>query len=673
MSISPKQSARRLGDVVPQAFEGLQANHCCNPSCQNFHVPPRRLDPDAANPRGDKLGAYALFSAGETVLRCGACGRMTALISNSSLATELHRLRMANGILVADSCPVETCANHSRVVHEHPTEYFAHGRAGSGAERKRCKRCKTTFSLSHHYRSPRAGHINHDIVKDLVNRSAVNAIVRKLGVTFTTIYDRIDFIHEQMVAFEAFKLKALRKPGWKRKRYALAIDAQDHMVNWSSRDRRIGIQLSTISTADNFTGFIFRTDVSFDPTIGDVVKHFDQLVRAGDFSTVEGLGLSHRYVLPSFFRAVGRGLRKGEIKGMTEARREELLSELETLYPEFDRDEDLAADIPTTGALIKKGYTAAAHCRMIAEMLPSDAQLHIMTDADGAFVSAIPIGFAVPFKEQRADLTFVGFNKDLTNPKKKALVAKYKKKLEQFIATDCDPSDDASAIRRAFIDRYASNIGRVTTAVAADWWAIPIATMYEPEKRVAVAHQRVIGTEEEMHDRHLELLDRSSLHAVDSFFNVMRQRVSYFHRAGLSRSSGSFYNAFQPYRPDMVQKIVDIARIYFNWVEPRPFRLSRKFKGLLPTEFDSSHEELETVHDETERQTRREQFSTPAMRMFLAETPVRLDTILNTDWRKRLKGLPASAPRPRRRPKRASATIGKRQTTGEAVGAVSIV
>lgn len=104
------------------------------------------------------------------------------------------------------------------------------------------------------------------------------------------------------------------------------------------------------------------------------MKHFDQLVRASDFSTAEGLGPSHRYVLPSFFRAVGRGLRRGKIDGITEARREELLAELERLYPEFDRSEDFAADIPTTGALIKKGYTAAAHCKLIAELLPADAR-----------------------------------------------------------------------------------------------------------------------------------------------------------------------------------------------------------------------------------------------------------------------------------------------------------
>lgn len=123
---------------------------------------------------------------------------------------------------------------------------------------------------------------------------------------------------------------------------------------------------------------------------------------------------------------------------------------------------------------------------------------------------------------------------------------------------------------------------------------------------------------------------------MDSFFNVLRQRVSYFHRAGMSRSSGSFYNAFQPYRPEMVQKIVDIARVYFNWVEPKPFRLARKFKGLLPTEFDTSHQEIETVHDDNVRQTRREEFSTPAMRMMLAKGPVRLETILYTDWHKKL-------------------------------------
>jgi hypothetical protein len=58
MSISEKKSYRRLSDVIPAAYEGIQANFCRDPACQNFGIPPRRLDADVDNPHSDKLGAY---------------------------------------------------------------------------------------------------------------------------------------------------------------------------------------------------------------------------------------------------------------------------------------------------------------------------------------------------------------------------------------------------------------------------------------------------------------------------------------------------------------------------------------------------------------------------------------------------------------------------------------
>lgn len=98
--------------------------------------------------------------------------------------------------------------------------------------------------------------------------------------------------------------------------------------------------------------------------------------------------------------------------------------------------------------------------------------------------------------------------------------------------------------------------------------------------------------------------------------------------AGLSRSSGSFYNAFQPYRPEMVPKIVDIARVYFNWVEPRSFRLAGGFQARTPTEFDTSHLRVRSTYREQVRRTRREDFSTPAIRLGLVKRPLGLETIL---------------------------------------------
>jgi hypothetical protein len=61
--------------------------------------------------------------------------------------------------------------------------------------------------------------------------------------------------------------------------------------------------------------------------------------------------------------------------------------------------------------------------------------------------------------------------------------------------------------------------------VPADWWSVPIETMYEPSKKVGVAYQRPAGLPDEREERRLELLDRASLHAVDSFSRVLRQRV----------------------------------------------------------------------------------------------------------------------------------------------------
>src|SRR3569833_693232 len=115
-----------------------------------------------------------------------------------------------------------------------------------------------------------------------------------------------------------------------------------------------------------------------------------------------------------------------------------------------------------------------------------------------------------------------------------------------------------------------------------------------------IAHQRRMSDEAKRSDRWCELLANSCLHAVDSYFNVLRQRVSYLHRPGFSRSSQNWYNAFQAYRPAMIQKITDIARVYFNWVEPRPFRVSRRFSPLTPI-FDSGHEVLAFAADEQVR------------------------------------------------------------------------
>jgi transposase-like protein len=623
---SPKKYVS-LRDLLPVAVLGLQANFCRNPSCANFGVPP-----NPNRQRGAKeIGAYGLSNDGtQRILRCELCGRYGALISNASLSTEINRLRDANGLLRPDSCPTKSCENQDAPVIRNKDRYYRHGKTRAGSPRFRCRACGQTFTIGDAERRQTAAAVNRDIVRDLINRASLNAILRKTGLSPTALYDRIDFIHRRMIAFEAFKVQKLKDTKRKHRRhFSLAVDGQDHRVNWESRDRRHGIQVSAITTADNLTGYVFRSDVTFDPTIEDVVDHFESLLDAGEFDIPDLLGQLHRYRVPSFLGAVAYAL---STKGASDPRNLRLLEELRKLNVQPEGGE--ADGSPVSGVVVSPVYTALAHLSLVAEMLPSDADIHFMSDAAPEFVVAAPVCFREALKAGRADLTFVMFDKTLTTPKKQAVVGQYKKLLAEF-REGCDPTMDDLAIRNAFMALYSRELN-VNASGTGQWWTVPIETMYEPRKRVGIAYQRPEKTLGDTKSRKLELLARSSLHAVDSFFNVLRQRVSFLHRAGMSRSSQTFYNPFQAYRPGMIQKIVDISRVYFNWIEPRPFRLSRTFDPLVAATFYSAHAHLASAAKQDDRRTRREKMTTPAMRVGLAKAPVRLDTILYTNWRGKL-------------------------------------
>jgi hypothetical protein len=352
---SSERQLRRFEDVIPGPFEGLQVNCCRNPACPSYGVPPVVLSGEPEPPTG-KVGLYNLFgSVGETSLLCRTCRRLSRPLSNEGLAMEIKRLRTANGILAVESCPRKSCKNHGKSVTEFPNEYYAHGKTPSGAIRKRCRRCRKAFTLGDHRRRPTAGSVNRDIVRDIVNRASLNAILRKLELNPATLYERIDFIHQQMVAFEAFKMRAFRKSGWKRKFYALATDAQDYRVNWQSRDRRAEIQLSAITTAENITGFILRSDVNFDPTSGDVVATVVPLLESGELDNPDNLKPSHRLVIPSLLRAAAHVLKSGKnLSKLPLAKRQDLLHAIEDLLPKYNSEKDPGSDCAINGTLIRK-------------------------------------------------------------------------------------------------------------------------------------------------------------------------------------------------------------------------------------------------------------------------------------------------------------------------------
>ncbi len=126
------------------------------------------------------------------------------------------------------------------------------------------------------------------------------------------------------------------------------------------------------------------------------------------------------------------------------------------------------------------------------------------------------------------------------------------------------------------------------------WLNYPFPDMSEPEKAVCYLTDRGNYDKDEDKPQLARLYLKVSLHAVDSYFNQVRTRLSPLQRATHSSSSaGRTWYDNQPYDPRLVQKLLDLLRVYRNYC-----LTSRKDK------------------------------KTPAMRLGLAQTPIDLDEVI---------------------------------------------
>lgn len=88
-------------------------------------------------------------------------------------------------------------------------------------------------------------------------------ICEAADITPSLLYDRIDFFHEQAVAFLSERERKLHNT--EIERLYVGVDRQDHVINWSMRKDKGNVTLSSIAAADNATGCVFGMVPNFDP------------------------------------------------------------------------------------------------------------------------------------------------------------------------------------------------------------------------------------------------------------------------------------------------------------------------------------------------------------------------------------------------------------------------
>jgi hypothetical protein len=238
---------------------GVQVNHCKNPVCQNYGIPV-----EEASQHGKNL--YTIVATGSKLpaAKCGSCGEIFGLKSNQGIFEEAYRILAP--LYGAASCPAPGCGNHRTPTHI-AGAYHEFGQTDAGSQRYRCKACGKTFSVKPRGLNPIAKQVHSDknrtILSMLVGKMPLRRICEAAEVSPPVLYDKIDFLHRQAVAFLADRERAL--PGMKIERLYVGVDRQDHVVNWSRRADKRNVTLSSIAAADNATGYVFGMVPNFDP------------------------------------------------------------------------------------------------------------------------------------------------------------------------------------------------------------------------------------------------------------------------------------------------------------------------------------------------------------------------------------------------------------------------
>lgn len=147
---------------------------------------------------------------------------------------ERDRLLALIALPPSGSCDTDGCANYGRDVRDFPAAYQCFGRTQVGSQRYRCPECGGAFSRStsvtHRLRRP---HKTAEIFRYLINRVATRRLCEIAEIRPATLNQRIALIYERCRAFAAHHERPLLG-GKALERVHIAIDRQEHVLNWSS-------------------------------------------------------------------------------------------------------------------------------------------------------------------------------------------------------------------------------------------------------------------------------------------------------------------------------------------------------------------------------------------------------------------------------------------------------
>lgn len=495
------------------------------------------------------------------MLRCGACGEHPPLKSNEAIVEELERLKLPLHGRAEASCPDLTCLHHRTPVSSGKAFYQSFGSTKSGSKRYRCKACAKTFAVGKATTGHKLPHKNRMVFSLLMNKSPFRRICEVADIDPKTLYGKIDFLHEQCLAFAADRERRLLD-GMPIERLYLATDRQDYVVNWTRQDDRRNVVLHAVGTADNASGYVFGMHLNYDATLDSAAVEQDA-VASGDYTAKPPFRRYARCWLQGDYDAAAKASQSKK-KAVTASH---LLGDVAAAYAEAaGRDDvevseiqDTGRRLPTRGMQIHSEYALYGHFFFLRQLFGGVEKLRFFLDQDSGMRAACLAAFQPEIAARTADAFYVRVAKELTIGEKRAAVSASRARFEQLRVAQPGLSDDEIAV--AFIKERIAQMAAV--GKWQDKWLLhPLPTMSEPEK--AACYLTDFGDYDP--DRLARLYGKASLHGIDSFFMQVRRRLSILERPISSASSGGrTWHGYSAYNPETIVKMLGIFRVFYNY------------------------------------------------------------------------------------------------------------
>jgi transposase-like protein len=555
---------------IPESVAGIQVNFCKNPLCLNYGRPAsqeRQPRGRGASDRG--RDAYTLRISNDSErkvqLICNLCGEILPIKSNFAILEEYSRLSAYLTPHPEASCPSDVCRNHQVGVST-PKAYLSGGLTSTGARRYRCRGCGKTFSVSNNPTSrQRFADKNVDVFRFLVNKVPLKRMSELAGVTMDTLYRKIDFIHQRCLIFAAAQESCL--PALPIRRLYLSVDRQDHLINWKRADDKRNIVLSALGTADNKSGYIFGIHVNYDPRI-DVAQVELDAKEVGDNDTPSPFRKYARVWLEQDYQ---NALAKRNRKRSDKKRLVEGIQDGYDAVATRDDEEDpdcytVETGLPFYGLQVHSDYTLYAHFHLLSVLLRNVEKVRFYLDQESGIRAACLSAFSTEVLEKRCDAFYVRVNKYLTINEKRRLKADAQKEMDKLRDSDPVLAEISDHDLRLIIIKERMQemvgIGKWNDR----WLFCPFPDMSEPQK--AICWLTDLHDQAYDEDHLAKLYSKATLHGIDRFFMQARRRLSLLERPIASSSNeGRKWYGYSPYNPAIVGKVLDIFRIFYNYIE----------------------------------------------------------------------------------------------------------